>query len=146
MTGSPADGPVPLLQLTLPSDETALEAARLALFAFIADQGLAPSVVFKLELVLEETLMNLIRHAFPEGGLHPIDLTVRLDPEIIELRFEDDGLPFDPLQVPLPVFPTSVEEARPGGLGLVLVRNATSAWRYERVGQRNRLTLQVARV
>ncbi|MEJ1972156.1 MAG: ATP-binding protein [Lacunisphaera sp.] len=48
---------------------------------------------------------------------------------------------FDPLQVPVKVLPTRLEDATPGGLGLVLIRNYTDEVRYARVAGRNCLTL-----
>ena len=112
---------------------------------FIAGHELPPRVVFKLELILEETLMNLIFHAYPEGGRHMIGLSIQLEPDAVVLSFEDDGKPFDPLQALAPVLPTTIDQARPGGLGLMLARKAASACQYERSGGLNRLTMQVAR-
>ncbi len=136
---------MPTLALSVANDKAALEPARQAVLDFVAGHGLSERALYRLELVLEETLMNHISHAFPAGGRHPIDLTLQLEPETVALRFEDDGIAFDPLQVPLPRLPASLDEARPGGLGLTLMRKSVRECRYERVGGRNRLTLHLAR-
>ncbi len=145
MPSLPASGALPSLALSLSNDKAALEPARLAVLDFVAGHGLSARAVYRLELVLEETLMNLISHAFPAGGEHAIELTLRLEPEVLTLRFEDDGVAFDPLQAPPPARPRSLSEAQPGGLGLMLTRKTASGCRYERVDGRNRLTLELAR-
>lgn len=127
------------------NDLAALEPARRALLDFLAGRQLSERLVFKLELVLEETLMNRVWHAFADGGRHHTDLTVQLRPDALVLLFEDDGLPFDPLQAPEPTAPASLAEARPGGLGLMLARKAASACHYERADGRNRFTVELAR-
>ncbi|MDE2080637.1 MAG: ATP-binding protein [Burkholderiales bacterium] len=134
-----------MLALQLANQLAALEPARQAVLDFVDGQGLSVRARYRLELVLEEVLMNLVWHAFPEGGSHAIDLTLQLEPDTLRLGFEDDGAPFDPLAAPLPVAPRSLAEAVPGGLGLALVRKAVREARYERVGGRNRLTLALDR-
>ena len=100
--------------------------------------------MFKLELVLEETLMNLVWHAFKDGGRHLFDVTVQVQSDAVSLCFEDDGVPFDPLGVAPPNLPTSIDQATPGGLGLMLVRKTARSVAYERVDGRNRLTIGIA--
>ncbi|WP_310389473.1 ATP-binding protein, partial [Roseateles sp.] len=95
----------------------------------------------KLELVLEESLMNISLHAFNDAGPHQIGLQVWHDGQAIHLRFEDDGRAFDPRQAEAPVLPTSIAEAAPGGLGLLLVRKQARAVDYARVDGRNQLTI-----
>jgi signal transduction histidine kinase len=91
--------------------------------------------------VFEEVISNVIRH----GEAHQIEVSVARQADGIVLTFDDDGQPFDPLQRPTPVLPTSIEEAPLGGLGLLLLRKASTQLRYERTpGQTNRLTVTIA--
>ena len=55
---------------------------------------------------------------------------------------EDDGTPFDPTKVAPPQQPTSLADARVGGLGVHLIRKLTTDMHYERIGGRNRLILE----
>ena len=64
------------LRLTVHNDRAALEPARLAVLGFLAPAVLPPHVLFHIELILEETLMNAIWHAFDDGKAHAIELTV----------------------------------------------------------------------
>lgn len=135
----------PSLRLQVANELSALEPARLAVLDFIAGHGLGERLVYRLELVIEEALMNRLWHAFPDGGRHVTDLCLQLQADELVLQFEDDGIPFDPLSLPLPVVPVSPQAAEPGGRGLMLIRKAARACRYERVGQRNRFTVHLAR-
>lgn len=144
MQNSPPEVRASVLRLTLVNERSELERARLALLAFLDGRGVSKRAMFKLELVLEETLMNLIWHAYPQGGRHEIGFAAEWLGDAVELRFVDDGAPFDPLRQPLPGRPQSIEEAVPGGLGLLLTRKTVSAAEYERAEGRNRLSLRIA--
>jgi serine/threonine-protein kinase RsbW len=133
------------LLLTLANDRKAFDATRQAVLEFLTPYAPSEQALFNIELILEESLMNVIWHAFSDQAEHRIDLLVRVDPQEIVLRFEDDGMAFDPLQASEPVLPTSLDDAVPGGLGLMLVRKFAKSVAYERSGDRNRLTIAVAR-
>jgi serine/threonine-protein kinase RsbW len=91
--------------------------------------------------VFEEVISNVVRH----GGAQQIEVSLARQADAIVLTFDDDGEPFDPLQRPAPVLPTSIEEAPLGGLGLLLLRKASTQLRYERTaGQTNRLIVTIA--
>jgi serine/threonine-protein kinase RsbW/sigma-B regulation protein RsbU (phosphoserine phosphatase) len=127
------------------NQRAALEPARQALLGFLSPLALSPKAVYGIELVLEEVLMNAVSYAYPEGGEHAIELTVVVRPDHVALHFEDDGVAFDPLQAPLPVQPPTIDDASPGGRGLLLVRSFAKAATYQRSGGRNRLTIDIAR-
>jgi anti-sigma regulatory factor (Ser/Thr protein kinase) len=132
------------LRLKLASRFDALEAARLGVLRFLAPHHPSPRALYAVELVLEEALTNTIKYAFPDGANHEIDLTVGIEADGIVLRFEDDGVAFDPLQAPPPRVPSTIEEAVPGGLGIALLRRHCSAADYRRLGDRNVLTVRVS--
>ncbi len=145
MPPSATEAAAPLLRLAVPNELAALEAARLQVLASIDELGLPPRLVYQLELVLEETLMNRLWHAFPAGGRHCTDVELRLTPDALVLQFEDDGIAFDPLQHPPRKALTALDEAEPGGFGLLLTRKAARACRYDRIGNRNHFTVDLAR-
>jgi anti-sigma regulatory factor (Ser/Thr protein kinase) len=98
---------------------------------------------YNAELVFEEIVSNVVRHG--DAGAIDVSLACEPDADRIVLTFDDDGPPFDPLEQPLPGRPASIEEAPLGGLGLVLVRRASTSLRYERTGEgKNRLTVALA--
>lgn len=135
----------PPLVLTLASERRALEDARLAVNQFITVHALPPKALFHLELILEETLMNIVWHAFSDGAPHAIEVMVSITPDDVALRFDDAGAPFDPLQAEPPSRPATLNDAKVGGLGLMLVRELARSVAYERRDGRNLLDISVAR-
>ena len=141
----PTDLSLRTLRLQVPGEPAALESTRLQVLAFLADEGLSARAIYRLELVLEEVLMNRLWHAGAAQAGGYTDLTLHTGPGDLLLRFEDTGPAFDPTLVAQPRLPTSIDDATPGGLGLLLTRKAVSAWSYERANGRNCFTLQLAR-
>ena len=100
---------------------------------------LADGLRYNVEMAFEEAATNIIRHG---QAARDVDATITLGLDEIVLTFEDDGVPFDPRHHPAPAFPSSIEEAPVGGLGLPLLRSVLSRMDYERTPeQHNRLTL-----
>lgn len=127
------------LKLRLADGSTALETARLAVLDYLAPFAPSAKAVYAIELVLEEVLTNQIKYAAA-----PIEVMLHLEAGLAVLHFEDGGAAFDPLQAPTPPVPASLDDAPIGGLGLMLVRRFAKTARYERIGERNRLTIGVA--
>jgi anti-sigma regulatory factor (Ser/Thr protein kinase) len=117
------------------------ELARLTAFARDVgrEEGLGEDQVFALELCLEEAAANIITHGVPTDHIW---VSIARVPPYLVARLEDDGTPFDPTAVPARAAPLSLELAQLGGLGIPLIRKLTTDMRYERVGGRNRLTLE----
>jgi serine/threonine-protein kinase RsbW len=132
------------LRLALRNDPAVLEPARLAVLDFLAPLSLTAKVVYAIELVLEETLMNVVWHAYADHAPHTAQLTVSLEADAVVMVFEDEGIAFDPTQAPEAAAPTSLRDAQPGGLGLKLVRRMARSVGYQRLDGRNRLTITLA--
>ena len=132
------------LRLRLANRLDALEPARQAVEAFLARAELSPQVIYRLELVLEETFMNLLWHAFKDGAEHTIELTVQRAADEVVLAFSDDGMPFDPTLAADPPRPASLADVSVGGRGLALVRRAAKRIEYQRSDNRNHLHIAVA--
>lgn len=134
------------LVLSVANRAEALAPARLAVLDWLdaLPGGAAPQRLrYRLELVLEEVLMNRVWHAWPEGGLHHTQLQVsRLD-DGLALAFSDDGVAFDPFSAESPPRPATLEQATPGGLGLVLLRRAARACRYRREAAHNHCHIEL---
>lgn len=114
--------------------------------AFGAAAGVDPATTLRVVLVLEELFTNTVTHGYSAGADGPIWLALVSQGGAVEVTYEDAGPPFDPLTAaPAPPdFSSGLADQLPGGLGLALVRGLTTAARYARVGNRNRLTLTVA--
>jgi anti-sigma regulatory factor (Ser/Thr protein kinase) len=139
------DGAGDSLRLTLVNHRDALDETRTRVIDWLAHHAPTPTLVFNVELILEETLMNVIWHAYTDQAEHLIRLELQVDADDVVMRFEDDGVPFDPLQAAPLVAPTSINNAVPGGLGLLLVRKCARSVIYQRVAGKNCLAVRVPR-
>jgi serine/threonine-protein kinase RsbW len=109
-------------------------------------QALNASTRYNAELVFEEIVANIVGHGARKGREPDVRVTLEAHPDSIVLIFDDDGVPFDPRGLPDPVKAKSLEEAKVGGFGLMLVRHAASALEYLRTAEdRNQLTVRVPR-
>jgi anti-sigma regulatory factor (Ser/Thr protein kinase) len=111
---------------------------------YVSQARLSPALVFKVRLVLEELVLNLIEHGTgsPTGR---IDLRIDIEPIGVVLALEDDGDPFDPRSAPPFDKTRPLEERAPRGMGIQLVRSLTQEMAYDRAGPRNRLRVVIAR-
>ncbi|MCD9025845.1 ATP-binding protein [Cohnella silvisoli] len=95
-----------------------------------------------LTLSCEELLTNTITYGYPQGGDHLITLAVNAEPGRIEVKLEDDAIPFNPLEQDEPDITLSVEDRAIGGLGIFFVKRMMNEIIYERTLTGNRLTLR----
>lgn len=112
---------------------------------FGEQQDWSPEIVFKVNLVLEELVLNVMTHGSHEG-LEEIEVTVTSTEDLVSIRLSDNGLAFDPLtDAPEPEVTGSVEDRHVGGLGVHLVRTMMDNVRYRRENGRNLLTMTTQR-
>jgi len=95
--------------------------------------------VERLELALHEVLANVLAHGGSAARAEPIRIRIECRQEAGEARVEvnDAGIPFDPTGAPEHTPAKTLAEARPGGLGLPLIRRCSDWMRYRRDGGRN---------
>jgi len=96
---------------------------------FLEAEHLTKDLAFELDLVIEELFTNLVRHGGSEG-----DIEVRLERtgDEVQVRLRAAELsPFDPTAVPPVNISAPIEDRRPGGLGIHLVRKLCRQFRYE---------------
>ena len=100
-----------------------------------------PATVHDCMLAAEELLTNVVMHAYGGQPGRQAHVAIRLPPEQIELRIEDAGAAFNPLEAPAPDLEAPLHERPVGKLGLVLVKQLVDRWEYAREGPANVLTL-----
>jgi len=116
------------------------------LYEFIEEIGsefsLSPEIVFNLNLVLEEAVVNIINYAYPKEEHQSIYLSARLHEGSIILVLTDTGKEFDPTAAPEADVTLSADDRQIGGLGIFLIRQIMNEVRYERIEGKNVLTLE----
>lgn len=106
------------------------------------DFSLTPDIVFNLNLVLEEAIVNIINYAYPKEDHEWIFLSAKLHEGSIILVLTDTGKEFDPTLAPEVDVTLSADEREIGGLGIFLIRQIMNEVKYERIEGKNVLTLE----
>lgn len=112
-----------------------------------AEAGFSPARVREIELIMEEVLVNICRHAYSDAP-GEVELNCsRSDAQHLLLEVTDRGRPFNILDVATPDLNSDVEHRPVGGLGIPLIRAMADTVTYRREGDRNvlRFTLRMAR-
>jgi serine/threonine-protein kinase RsbW len=112
---------------------------------FIDGQELDEKAAFCINLVVEELFTNMVRHN--EGGGESIVLSVeRQDDRVLLELIDTDVEPFDPDTAEVPQVDAGIEDRRPGGLGIYLVKKMVDElnYEYETEGRRMRITVTKA--
>lgn len=106
----------------------------------IQSSNLSSKAAYQLEVALEEAIVNVIQHAYPQGH-GTIALAMHFYPqEKIEFTLVDQGVPFNPLNTPH-VHPDLEDEVPIGGLGIPFLISFVDNAHYERIEPSNILRL-----
>jgi len=111
--------------------------------SYISQITLPDSEQKKVEVAVEEALINIIIYAYPKNSKGTIDLECQLTPKQLDITIRDSGIPFNPLIVPLTIDRLSpLEERKLGGLGIYFILEFMDEIQYRRVGKENALHLR----
>src|SRR5438105_4757572 len=119
----------------------ASELLRLAAFVeqFGAMHHLTTDAVMTVTLVLDEIVANVIRHGQP--GEHDTAVSLSLDGDRLTIDVTDAGIPFNPVDAPPANLDVPIEQRRPGGLGIHIVKTIAETVAYRRLHDRNHLVV-----
>ncbi len=107
--------------------------------------GMDTKTIARVELALEEVLVNVINYAYAPDQDH-ISENIELDcswdnNKSLTITVTDQGPAFDPLNRPDPDTTLSVDDRAIGGLGIFLTKEMMDDVSYERSRGKNILTL-----
>jgi serine/threonine-protein kinase RsbW len=127
----------PLTRLTLPAKAESIspfcEFVRRGAIA----AGVAESEFEKLNLVLEEILINVARYAYaPRIGMVEVSYCQEA-PGKLRVEIGDYGFVFNPLEADPPDFSRGLADRQIGGLGVFLVRSMVESIAYRRQDNQN---------
>jgi anti-sigma regulatory factor (Ser/Thr protein kinase) len=132
---APEHGQVQILSIANRFDELARVAAWLEQTA--AQYQWPEALLFRLDIVLNEALPNIISYAYADQSPHTIRVSLEDWEDRVALEIVDDGMAFDPFEAtPLPQ-PESLESASVQGRGIGLIRAYTDEREHRRINNVN---------
>lgn len=106
--------------------------------------GITPKCMFRLNLVMEELVANIISYGLADNHPHMITITLVCEKERLTIGIEDEGIAFNPVDAESPDTRCSLEDRDIGGLGIHLAKKYVSKIQYRRCDCKNILTLSMA--
>jgi len=126
--------------ITLEASLENLETINSFLYKWAKKASLSTRGENELLLAVEEVFVNIVKYAYAES-LGDIIIDCSMDENNLILQIKDEGISFNPLQLPEPHLTSCLEERKVGGLGVFLIRKLVNNVEYERQGKYNVLTL-----
>lgn len=122
-----------MLALGLPLDLAGLEAAQDRIEGHLTEAGATDRARYKVRLVIDELLANLMMHASFGDRPHEARAELRVDGGGVLIWLDDTAEPYDLRAAPAPSGPPSLDDDKVGGLGLALVRKMAEIRDYRRL-------------
>lgn len=96
-------------------------------------------------IAVEELFINIVNYAYigTTGYVHMLFVADNTNGEVT-LVFTDDGVPYNPLDTPVPDTTSSAAKRQIGGLGVFLVKKIMTTLNYEYRNKQNVLTITKA--
>jgi anti-sigma regulatory factor (Ser/Thr protein kinase) len=110
---------------------------------FLEPRELQSKLVYAVNLILEEILMNIIKYGYDDEESHEIEVQIEVEQEEVALTVIDDGKEFNPLTIPRPDHSKSAMDRLEEGLGLQFVRHMRNAMEYRREENKNMLKIWI---
>ena len=97
----------------------------------------------QIDVAIDEVFTNIASYGYPEGdGMATVRIDFDADTRMVSIAFEDNGIPFNPMEQPEPDVTLPIEKRQIGGLGIFLVRKTMDDVDYRREDGRNMLTIK----
>ncbi len=97
--------------------------------------------IFKINLLIEEIVVNIIKYAFKDKKKGRIDTETEVIGDKILLKILDNGIPFNLLEAKEPDINASLENRKPGGLGIFFVKQMVTQLEYSYQNNKNCISL-----
>ena len=128
--------------LTLPNDIETIPQLNAFIDGFCEERGIGMDIAVRLNLAVEEAVVNVMNYAYPEGTVGYVDIDMDADEKAVTVILSDTGIPFDPTKKEKVDTTLSAEERPIGGLGIHLVREIMDTIDYAYTDHKNILTLK----
>ncbi len=114
------------IELNIKSDPELLSILRAAIAQFCRLSGFSNLLTSKIVLAVDEACANVIKHAYDGQTGQPIQVVCSSTDENIQIIIYDNGKPVNESDIK----PRSLDDLRPGGLGVYLIKNVMDKVTY----------------
>jgi anti-sigma regulatory factor (Ser/Thr protein kinase) len=128
------------LDACFPARSSGLRQALEAVGRFCAGRELAPDLVSRVKIIVEELFTNTIKYGYCRECDLPVRLKLVVYP-VFTLVYEDDAPPFDPLGWKSGHTGIAPDEAPEGEAGIPMILGLAAGVAYVRFSNTNRLTI-----
>lgn len=108
--------------------------------------GESERTVFRARLCIAELAANVLEHGIAKTASPRIVVALRRLGDGVGIEFRDSCAPFDPSSRIVAERPASIESAREGGRGLMLLQAYAKELSYRNDGSGNRVMLKISSV
>ena len=129
--------------LTQPADMASFVTLREFVMDAAKATGLNEEQLWKLEVVFEEVVVNVIRYAYPAEAPNTVSVGYAANENHFAVQVRDSGNAFDPIAGDDPDLTLGIAERRVGGLGRFLTRQLAKHAEYARQDGCNVLTFGI---
>jgi serine/threonine-protein kinase RsbW len=92
--------------------------------------GFEEGIAFRLSLAVDEACTNLIRYAYHSDNSRKICIKLEFNNDKFIILILDDGLPFNPLEIPSPEMKEYLKQFKRGGLGIHIMKSVMDKIEY----------------
>lgn len=117
--------------MTIKNDLAEIEVVSQRIDDFVARHQLPAKLAFDLNLAVDELLTNVISYGYEDGLEHTIRIRGVFADRVMTIEIEDDGRPFNPLEMPESDLTAALMDRKVGGLGVHLVRQLMDQVEYQ---------------
>ncbi|GLB30745.1 hypothetical protein LAD12857_26680 [Lacrimispora amygdalina] len=105
--------------------------------SILKEQAVRQVSFIKIMIAVDEIFSNICRYSKAKE----VTIACKAADGKIKLFFEDDGIPFNPLEKPDPDVTDELERKKAGGYGIYIVKKSMDSLVYEFIAGKNRLLL-----
>lgn len=134
------------LSLSFAADEMELRSALAQVRDFLSGAGFSKCVLGSVEIVLAEAANNVIEHAYADVPNGQVEMRLKITDTGLDAVLEDEGAAMPNGKIPegrhhdLNV---DLHDLPEGGFGWSLIREMTDGLTYNRIGERNQLSMHM---
>jgi len=113
----------------------------MALEEFSDSAGLDIRTAQAAEMALDELLTNIVSYGYLDSEQHRIAVDMCVEEGALRILVADDGIPFNPFEQDEPDMDAPISQRELGGMGIHLVKKFMDEYSYQRLEERNVVTL-----